>query len=296
MKATRKRWVKELLNKHDALERAVGVPIGEMLGCGAFGCAFTSEKPWVVKLTTDATEARMWEYIVNLIAKEGFFDGQAGFSRVRAVYRLRPGVGKTGKRTVYAVIREEVAPMFESENPWRVTRATLLKLGLDPDSADRTLTYDAILRTEPDLADLLHALVNERGMGRPRADEVVENVADFWMTVQALARYRNAELEHRAQRLSEVGMLERARSLVLLMRGWVGGGLGESLGMLLRYNQVLRDAHALNIGWRVHEEIAGMGREEGGLVMFDPGFTPTPYRPKIEERLVANRRRPSWVK
>ena len=52
----KKKWVEQLLTKRDKIEKAIGMPLGTMLGCGHWGCVFESTAPWVVKLSIDPTE------------------------------------------------------------------------------------------------------------------------------------------------------------------------------------------------------------------------------------------------
>ena len=65
--------------------------------------------------------------------------------------------------------------------------------------------------------------------------------------------------------------------------------MGDSLRMLLTNDVVMRDVHLFNIGWRVHETI-GEDWEPDCIVIYDPGHTPTPFKPEIEQRMVQNAR------
>ena len=291
---TRKKWVQELAGPlREELASTLGVPIGAMLGCGAFGCAFESEPPWVVKLTQDATEARMWEYIINLLRKED--RGQGGFTRVKEVVRLRRKQRKSEPgRPVYAVIREAIEPVFGPREPYYLTEASYARLGIDP-AHEGPIQAGFIKRHRLDRSALIYQLT-ERGVEPHRAEQYAEHTDNFWDTIQALGMYRHRELEHRAGMISKERLVEAATRIAYGMRGWIGLGLGDSLELLADHGIVLRDVHLLNVGWRTHVEVPGFADETRGLVIFDPGITPTPYQPQIEERQLArNGRLARWL-
>jgi hypothetical protein len=289
---TRKEWVQDLLAKQPAVEQAIGAPLGKMLGCGYFGCVFDSTDPWVVKLTVDPQEGPMWAVIMELIEKEGGL-GQAGFTRIKEIVRLKPGAGRgKRKKALYAIVREAVHPVFESAPPNVITDYTLRRLELDPD--DKFIDPDTIVNQVPDLDRLFSELVETRGISHAEADRITEQLQDFWNVVRAAYVYDDAVSRYHRRKLTRKGMLAQITKVLKLCKGDVGRGMGEALTVLKKHDVFLQDLHVLNIGWRTFADVPGMIPQPQGVVMFDPGYTPTPYRPKIQERMVRNA--PSWTK
>lgn len=102
----------ELVEQHgDALEKALGQPLGKLLGCGGFGCVFASEPPWVVKLTCDPFEGQMWQRWLELQQKSR--DLIRGTPLVVRVLRVHGA----GCDPAFAVIREglEFKPAVREE-------------------------------------------------------------------------------------------------------------------------------------------------------------------------------------
>jgi hypothetical protein len=291
VKETRGEWVQELLKDRAAVEHAIREPIGQMLGCGYFGCAFDSRDPWVVKLTIDPQEGPMWAVIMDILREEGG-RGQSGFTRVKEVVRLRPGVG-TGKRkkALYAVVREEVQPIFESKPPNSLTDYSVRRLELDPD--DKQINPTIIAKQAPDLDRFSADLVDTRGIPAASAERIAAQLRDFWNAMRAMFVYDTAVAKNRKRRLSKKDMAAQIRQALALCKGEVGRGLGDGLAVLLDHGVVLHDLHVLNVGWRIFADIEGWPRLDRGIAVFDPGFTPTPYKPKIGERIVENA--PLWA-
>jgi hypothetical protein len=292
---TRKRWVRDLLEKRDAVEGAIGMPLGDMLGCGSYGCVFRSQGPWVVKLTVDQTEGPIWAEVVRLIDEEEW--GSGGFSRVRKIVRLTPDVGAgRRKRKLYAIVREDCEPILST---WegRPSRYTWKMLGMPEDMLDEWTisTFHAGM-----VPGIHRRLVRQYGYEQWEAEHAEERAKEFYDTCEALHRYRDLELDHRpgarrhAWRTYQTPMprgqlIERLEQITYRMHGRWGEPMGESLRLLLSNGIVMRDLHFGNIGWRVHTEI-DEDHEPECLVIYDPGHTPTSHKPEIEQRMIANAR------
>lgn len=275
-----KPWVEVLLKHRSALERAAGGKLGEMLGCGHWGCVFDMPNtPWVLKLTVDPTEAHIWSKILELIENEVY--GANGFPRFKKLFKLEPGIpyGRTGKtRVAYGIVREKVAPVFKSARfGLELTEFSKQYLGLDH------LTVNVPVRGKPGawqavpapvLYDRLRnkAITDLNTVTQNKVDEFVENV-------EMLVKYRlEARLWHKGGGfMTREERKDRLERILNRMGGPVGGPLGESLNMLLSNGVVLNDVHQLNIGWRFLKDAGG---QEGYtcLVVFDPGHTPTAKR------------------
>lgn len=251
-----KAWVTTLLQHKDTLERAAGRgKLGEVLGCGHWGCVVDLVgTPYVLKLTVDPTEAHIWQKIVNLTNDEVY--GGDGFPRIKKIFKLEPGIqyGRQGRvRTAYGIVREKIVPVFGGRE--LVTTAfTGEVLGMP-----HGWTWHETARL---------------------ARQVPQNykMQEFATALSALMRYREAaHLWHKYtpySNYSRHAVLQKAEAAASHMCGSVGGPLGESLSMLASNGVLLRDVHFGNIGWRYLTDVEG---EEGYtcLVIFDPGHTPT---------------------
>lgn len=255
-----KKWVDTLLRHRPALERAADGKLGEILGCGHWGCVVDMvDSPYVLKLTIDPTEAPVWLKLSELIRENGSGEG---FPEIHRVFELRPGLPYYGKlRIPHGIVREKVAPVLDGSG--RVTVRTLTELGLQWEfEAPPGFTYTALGHL--DYSSL------------PNATQVMGDIRDFIRTLDALRAYRDAAHDWHAA--SHPDGRERAEvklwRAIDFMEGWVGYQVGDSLRMLTESGLILRDTHLGNIGWRV------MGEDFGprGLVIFDPGHTPTEPR------------------
>jgi len=316
----RKRWVRDLLAKRDALERAIGMPVGELLGCGHFGCVFQSDPPWVVKLTVDPSEGPIWDTIQWAIDENGGYGG-TGFARVAKVVRLRPDVGEgRRKRALYAIVREEVAPVFATiDGQVLESDETLEQIGLaewwkSAGLEQRSALAWSSVRNEDwpthrarDFARTLDGLRHYLDAGRAQqaldAYRRLRTQRTRYAAARALDYYNLVQYDPNARWVTSVPkpdaqeiIVHRASRAADEMVGGVGGYLGESLSMLAGMNIVLRDVHLMNIGWRLHECVSVDGDEDcsepGAIVIFDPGHTPTERPTEIEERMIANARWP----
>jgi len=257
--ARKKAWVEDLLTKRDAIERAVGMPLGRMLGCGHWGCVFEGEPPWVVKLSIDPTEGPIWMKILNLVGEERYGDG--GFPEIRLIRRIMPDLVTGGrKRKVWAIVREGIEPVFVNDRKGlRFSQYTLDKLGLPVDAP----AYG------------------------PRAQ-----YGDFSRAIEGLDRYRlAAQAWHRRKRGEDTSAwgfpsLEWTEEYITRLDRHFSGAafapLGESLSMLASNGVYLRDVHLLNIGWHIARDDDDWDR----VVIFDPGHTPTAGGGDIETVLV----------
>lgn len=278
-------WVKRLLERRQRIEKAIGAPLGAMLGCGHFGCVFDSTEPWVVKLTIDPTEGDMWAALTEFQIESHY--GTDGIARVHEVVRLKPDMSWRGKpRAVHAVLRERVFPIWGDEYAGYFSAVTLDRLGLTdlpPPGRFSHWSMEAVrpvsVRNDPSLP--------------PR---VRGNLQEFYSLMHGLLKYREAAEDwHRGATLKRAWNKERVQEAAWedmlnaanRMSGWVGGYIGETLVSLMDRDIVLRDVHWENIAWRANDRIEG---EELplSLIIFDPGHSPTAQR-EIREVLVANR-------
>jgi hypothetical protein len=297
--ARKKQWVEALLTKREAIERAIGMPLGTMLGCGHWGCVFESTPPWVVKLSIDPTEGPIWSKITDLVEQEQY--GGDGFPKIKSLHRITPDHAVGGrKRKVWAIVREGIEPVF------REYRARELGMhGGGTILATSEFTNELLALPRPERATSLpygHP-------GTPREDIRVgmEALIDYrlattaWHGLQRTSRSR-AEISHQHYFRSEYGCapgdggwapnitnsecLDRIASkierILHRLNGPLMGPLGESLSMLASNGVYLRDVHLLNIGWHIAHGDDDWTR----VVIFDPGHTPTESGGDIEQVLV----------
>jgi len=258
-------WVSDALGDREAIESAIGMPMGEMLGCGAWGCAFLGAGPWVIKLTRDPTEGPIWESLREWQHNTPTWKN-AGLVRIREVLQLRPGVTVGGEEwPLYVAVREGVVPLFPSFGALSLTEEAAKVLGLRAGArlkghgassgragSTRRFVYETLRHLDlyRQAARHYYRAVFEEGTEAPDFDAAEPE------------RHEMAEIfSHMAER-----------------GGWVGEHLAMTLLELLESNVVFVDLHARNVGLRVHERIEGE-RLPPGLVVFDPGHTPTPERP-----------------
>lgn len=240
-----KRWVTELMEQRAALSRALGVPLGELLGCGNWGCVVDSTPPWVVKFTIDPNEGPIWSKIQRLLDEEDY--GQGGLVRVERIARIEPGVMYGGRRKkVVAVVREAVAPVFHyvrgrwghSLDRTALTPHTKTALGIDP-------AEDAALGRR---GSVVIVIGDDWVTQTPRVVEFQDNI-DALQNYNYYAGHWFSPQDWETTR-SEVS--DRLERIVNRFYGPIGGPIGESLSMLLSNEVVLRDVHLMNIGWRIY--------------------------------------------
>lgn len=275
-----KGWVKTLLENQQMLEKASGGwKLGTVLGCGHWGCVVDLlDSPWVLKLTVDPTEAHIWSKIVHLTEEERY--GDDGFPRIKKIFKLEPGIPygafqptarglKQRTRTAYGIVREKVAPVFNTSG-WQAATTPFTAQVLGVQDRLGAGTTESTLREEA------------RRVKNHKLD-------DFLMSLEALVKYRDLANQYHGRgpyvRYAEdyrQEVLQRISRVLDRMSGATGGPLGESLQMLASNGVVLADVHYGNIGWRFLPEVEG---EEGYtcLVVFDPGHTPTDKRQLPQE-------------
>lgn len=309
-------WVYDVLDKHERLREILGVDLGELLGCGFFGCVLSTNGPWVVKLTVDPTET-IWVLIEEKVRAYERRTGKylAAWPRVKDVLQLEPGVSLAGgaERKLYAIVREAARPAFERPGDVSSTEATLERMGVPKKIRDEG--YDPVMGYRwwewRDAAEAITQDLRDRDVAAGKAREVGRRCAELIVTSRLLRLYksvgeelaedydagfagpdREAMFERHAKQVAGPKAVECLRPLVepsaeLNLR--VGRPLGELLTMLAREGIVLADLHLLNIGWREHQVIDG-DRQPSCLMVIDPGATPTTGRTEIERRMIANGR------
>jgi len=277
----KKQWVEQLLEKRGAIEQAVRMPLGHMLGCGHWGCVFEGEPPWVVKLSIDPTEGPIWAKITDLIEQERYGDG--GLVEIKSLHRITPDLVVGGrKRKVWAIVREGIEPVFKEYRARELGQHgggtilatspyTTAALGLDALTAPTWMSVGtAETPSQQDFATAIDGLMKYR------------DAATAWHVMQTRSRspWRNFYVEkfrspdnaaHRATRIAETAF-----------NGPAWAPLGESLAMLASNGVYLRDVHLLNIGWHIARDDDDWDR----VVIFDPGHTPTETTEGIETALV----------
>jgi len=263
-------WVDKLLKKKPQLEHAMGAPMGRVFGCGHFGCVFKSEPPWSVKLTRDPTEGPIWQLLADWMSEHPY--GDDGIARVKEVVRLKPDIRWRRKEwPLYGIVREEVEPLLEDNLLSDYSRK---KLGLGTMNLYEVLRQPHAFNSLPqpakgnatELRSLLGGL------------DVYKDAAEEYHHAAALKRPSNRE-----RRMDNA--MEQAWRAINMMRGPVGGPIGETLSALTDQGVVLRDVHWNNIGWRLHESIGDEDELPLSLIIFDPGHTPTKERELRTEML-----------
>lgn len=248
-------WVRSYLtgDRGRRIEDIIGAPLGKPLGCAHFGCVFEWIQPWVVKITRDPTEGQVWSFIKQFY-DSGEWEGREGVVVVKRIVRLHPDVEWKGKLwPVHLIIREEVLPAFDRKHGHTLWQQQLYSIS---DESMRRIERNNYVATE------LHQTDN--------ALKKFKNGAEAYHKAINKKRPRQYEIERAEDVCTEA--LNR-------FRGATSGHLGEFLGAMMLRKLVLRDVHSYNVGWRIHDEM----EMHKGLVVFDPGHTPTDRGGKIEE-------------
>jgi len=269
-----KKWVRDVLVDKDRIADVIGLPIGEMLGCGHWGCVFESEPPWVVKFSRDPTEGPIWAKLIEWVKEqnETVGVGTDGLARAREVVQLSPGVVYRGKeRELFVIVREAVAPLFSNiGGVLALTPASIERLGLT--SSGSPYEYAA-----PEAISFyeLEGIARDFTRGTDKSNWAY-NAYTLMLLLKALRDYQELAYEWHAKRsaYSREHFEDQMMRAASRMTGWIGNPISETLIELLGDGMVLRDVHWMNIGWRVHSEVLGEELPET-LVIFDPGHTPT---------------------
>lgn len=108
-------WVRKALkNNWNRLSSTVpeeALPVSylsNLLGCGHYGCVFSTDSNWVFKITSDETEARFVAKALELAAKEGWPNGivqYGGIVELEGTHRSRP---------IYGLWRESASDVGET--------------------------------------------------------------------------------------------------------------------------------------------------------------------------------------
>ena len=282
-------WIDALLQKRSAIEETLGLPLGNMFACGEFGCAFDTTDPWAVKITRDPTEGPIWAEIADF--HQSSPADAAGAARVRDVVRLKPDIRwKLKKYPVYAVVREEILPVWDEGKPVAkcgekptpsVTDYTLAQLQVPEELRSTFQDYRCMF------SDTTLALLPE---------EAQQRVRDFAAVLVGLKEFRDAAgyAQHAAKLKSKKAAAQYRqlaqegyqRGLTLIYNP-IGAPIAKTLdGLFTKRDILLADVHWANVGWRVHEDING--RLAPTLIIFDPGFSTYTGAERVREAYVAN--------
>ena len=278
-------WNDELLEDHQpSIERAIGMKVDQRLGCGAWGCVYETDAPWVIKFTLDPPEPHVWTIVMEVV--RGDRRAQEGVVRVRSLYQLEPPLDLDGEDwTVFAIVREAVHPVFQRGR--KVTDVTVRKLGLPVEDFVYSMPGEhvEVQRWDPRRTRLSAPSLAVHMSGLD--DGVRESVRDFEFTMQLLGQYkgeaRNLAFnpdyppEHMDLILHELDRLGH------------GHGLAQTLGALGRRSVWLADLHRLNIGWRARRRAPGFTNQPETIVVFDVGATAVePVETPFETRRFEN--------
>lgn len=117
-------WLALIEPRFSDIEAAIGYPIGDVLGCGHYGCVFESEDNQVVKFSVDPTEGYVWSRIIDIFNTKT----ERGAMRLRGITRpervlqlsdmpLPFPVRGTLSCYLWCVIRERVDSNWQSYMP-----------------------------------------------------------------------------------------------------------------------------------------------------------------------------------
>jgi hypothetical protein len=319
MVVDRHRWVYDLLEKQDQLEELFGLRLGDILGCGYFGCVIETDGPWVVKLTVDPTEGPIWSAIEDVVTKTWGETGHylAAWPRVREIVQLDPGVTMhDGEHALYAIVREAALPAFSHSRSGmsaiQSNHVTLLKMGMTQRMIDSG--YDPVIDewktpvrnvTPHVMHELVHLDIGR--VTRKKMLEIGKQVANMVETLKELYHYSDSGKEAREVYLEWYSDQAEARESAVrhlidsvtkdevhmfmdeLTDNEFGWPFAELFTTLVDNYIVLADVHAMNIGWRQQKTINGEA-QPNCLMVIDPGATPTVQRTIVEKRMIANGR------
>lgn len=229
-------WVNEALRRPEKLERELGLRIGEVLGCGGWGCVLDTNGQWVIKLTLDPREVAAWSWLERFTERHG--DRAAGIARVGEMLELEPRVYDTvskGTRTAFLILREKVEPLPDESTA----------------SMRRHQAFESFGR------------FRVRGWYDDQAAGLVRILDRYIEVSKSLSR---AILPWSKRDYSErlVGVIQ---DLEVLHDDTVP--LAQTLYALWRDKFLVGDLHPGNLGWRISENIGGR-RLPSGLVITDP--------------------------
>lgn len=117
-------WIADIEHRLPAIESSIGYPIGDMLGCGHYGCVYESSDDLVVKLSVDPHEGYIWSRIVDLFNHTPASERWRlyGVARPKHVFRLDNVVlpaGRLGDISCYlwCIVREDVEADWDQRLP-----------------------------------------------------------------------------------------------------------------------------------------------------------------------------------
>jgi len=254
-------WLDRLFDKgrKQKIEQILGGKIGRMYACGAYGCVFRFQSPWVVKITTDIDEGPIWSYLHDF--QEAHPNTFTGFTRIKRLIALETDY-TSADRPLYIIVREEVAMYHKTgkTDAWDFTPYTK-KMLKDPRWNNGNASKNS--------KELLGAL-NDLGEHRWTASQyhkLLDLDIDDPEREKALnqLRYWQAKLED----------------------SWATRAFAQSFWKLVESEVVIRDIHDYNVGWRMHETLDGQ-QLEPGLIAFDPGATETTLEAERAESYAVN--------
>lgn len=235
-------------------------PEPQLLGVGFWGCVFEARAPWVVKITVDPTEAGAWSLL----------DTEA---------QARPQLMAGAARIVGTILR--ILPDVELDET--------IEGPVDMEPGDYPVFVIAREAAEPARHSGEWSEATYERTTEPERYQLKENLLDY----RKLA-YQFYEATRHAQKRSALKALRECAAR--LQREAVLRELGVTLEHLATIERPPRDTHLGNIAWRSHEEIPGWesgptGYMPLGLILIDPGHTPTGTAAPTVETFHLNRHR-----
>lgn len=295
-------WAHFIETMKQSFQETIAAPIGRRLGCGLYGCVFSSQTPWVVKITRDPTEGPVWAYMAELFGDPELAGDFPAFLRVQDVVRIRPDVLFNGKeQPVFGIVREEARPVVIE--PGNISLESLEKCGITRDMLDAA----SIEEDTPPFNDIGAVVTDARIF--PAA--VRDAFGDLYSTLIGLRDYRrNAMVFHKwrgrlyrgdyvrygvsrddAEAVADEALRHMLDAAESVKHAWndrskpnhFGVEIGDTLLNAMKYGDLaFQDLHLFNIGWRVHEQIA-LDVQPPCMVILDPGAMATPYAPDIRQ-------------
>jgi hypothetical protein len=129
------------------IDAALGVRIGELLGCGrGGGCVFASDPGLVVKFTESRRELAAWQ----ALEREQRRQRLPGFPVVERIAELRPSVRAA---PFYAIVREDVRPLLEFDSNLAYDLASLMDEYIYQQPEDTLARKDLDRETEEQVLD-----------------------------------------------------------------------------------------------------------------------------------------------
>jgi hypothetical protein len=109
--------VRFMQDNRSRIEKATGLEITQAdekpLGCGGYGCAYaTNDKRWIIKISTDATEAALVKSVMDMRMEQSGGDGTGPSKALPGVVFFEGIWMRPDRRghTVFVFVRENVQP------------------------------------------------------------------------------------------------------------------------------------------------------------------------------------------